>query len=73
MYSYNIGAAVPSVTVKILDGIKLMQPSTDILDRFENMITPLFDWQGVLRKQIEAARQARDRLLPKLMNGEIEV
>ena len=26
-----------------------------------------------LKKQIAAAREARDRLLPKLMSGEIEV
>ena len=73
LYSYNIGAAVPSMTVKILNGIKLLQPSTEILDRFEKIITPLFERQGFLRKQMEAAQQARDRLLPKLMSGELEV
>ena len=73
MYSYNIGAAVPSMTVKILDGIELLQPSEDILDQFEKKVSPLFDRQGILQQQSETAKQARDRLLPKLMSGELEV
>ena len=73
MYSYNIGAAVPSMTVKILDGIKMLQPQAEILDQFEAIITPLFELHGVLRKQMEAAQQARGRLLPRLMSGELEV
>lgn len=73
MYSYNIGAAVPSMTVKILDGIKLLQPQAEILDQFEEKITPIFERMDTLKKQNAAAQQARDRLLPKLMCGELEV
>jgi len=73
MYSYNIGAAVPSMTVKILDGIKMLQPQAEILDQFEDKITPLFERMDTLKKQSEVAQQARDRLLPKLMSGELEV
>ncbi len=73
MYSYNIGAAVPSMTVKILDEIKMLQPSAEILDQFENIITPIFIRMDILNKQSEVAQQARDRLLPKLMSGELEI
>ena len=73
MYSFNIGAAVPSMTVKILDGINVLLPSEEILLRFESVISPMFEKNRVLEKQIETASQARDRLLPKLMSGEIEV
>ena len=73
MYSYNIGAAVPSMTVKILDGINVLLPSVYILDCFEKAIAPLFERSNVLKRQSEAASQIRDRLLPKLMSGEIEV
>ena len=73
MYSFNIGAAVPSMTVKILDGINVLLPSPEILQRFESVISSMFEKKRVLEKQIETASQARDRLLPKLMSGEIEV
>lgn len=71
MYSFNIGAAVPSMTVKILDGIDILQPDEETLFRFEEIINPVFILIEVLEMQIEKLQQARNRLLPKLMNGEI--
>ena len=73
MYSFNIGAAVPSMTVKILDGIQMLFPTRGILERFDAILTPVFECQRVLESRSEFARQARDRLLPKLMSGELTV
>lgn len=73
MYSFNIGAAVPSMTVNILDGIDILLPDKETLLRFEQMVSNLFNQMKLLRKQNEYAGEARDRLLPKLMSGEITV
>ena len=73
MYAMNIGAAVPSMTVKILSGMKLLCPNAEILVQFEKVVDPYFSMIELLRKQIESLTEARDMLLPKLMNGEIEV
>ena len=73
MYAYNIGAAVPSMTVKILDEIAILQPNERILFKFEEMINPFFMKMEALGSQSEKIRQIRDGLLWKLMNGEIEV
>ena len=73
MYAMNIGAAVPSMTVKILDGMKLLYPNAEILAQFENIVSSYFSMIDLLRKQIGLLTEARDMLLPKLMNGEIEV
>lgn len=73
MYSMNIGAAVPSMTVKILDAMDVLIPRQDVLERFDNIVQVYFKKIAVLYKQNEQLRQARDRLLPKLMSGEIEV
>lgn len=73
MYAMNIGAAVPSMTVKILDGMKLLCPSLEILEQFEKLVEPYFSMTELLKKQNESLADARDLLLPKLMNGEIEV
>ena len=73
MYSFNIGSAVPSMTVKILDGIQIPYPTYDVLEKLDALLTPVFDYQQLLEKKSEIARQARERLLPRLMSGELEV
>lgn len=73
MYSFNIGAAVPSMTVKILDGISILLPTEILLEQFEKALSPMFEQKRVLTTQCDLAVQARDRLLPKLMSGELEV
>lgn len=73
MYAMNIGAAVPSMTVKILDGMKILCPAPEILEQFENMVRPFFSMIEILKKKSKFLADARDLLLPKLMNGEIEV
>lgn len=73
MYSFNIGAAVPSMTVKILEGIDILHPTDTVLEQFERITSPIFEMKTILERQIKEAEQARDRLLPKLMTGELEV
>ena len=73
MYAMNIGAAVPSMTVKILGGMKVLCPTPEVLEQFENMVKPFFSMIEILKKENESLADARDLLLPKLMSGEIEV
>ena len=73
MNSFNIGAAVPSMTVNILAGMRLTLPSKYVLDDFEQVASPLFNQKKVLYNEIELATEARDRLLPKLIRGDLEV
>lgn len=68
MNSFNIGAAVPSMTVNILDGMRVLLPTESVLGDFERMVSPFFERKTVLLQQIEAATEARNRLLPVLMN-----
>ena len=73
MYSFNIGAAVPSMTTKILDEMDILLPDKTALAKFETAVSPLFEKKKLLEKQNEQLTEARDRLLPKLMSGEIEL
>ena len=73
MNSFNIGAAVPSMTVNILDGMRVLLPTENILGEFERMVSAFFERKTVLLQQIEAATEARNRLLPVLMSNELEV
>ncbi len=73
MYSMNIGAAVPSMTISILSGMGVLLPTNEISLSFEGTITKYFDEIKNLSSQIRLLTEARDRLLPKLMTGEIEL
>lgn len=64
------GAAQPHVYPKDINALALYCPHNDILDSFESKISYYFDLISSLQKQIHKLFEARDRLLPKLMNGE---
>lgn len=51
----------------------LLLPEEYIMNVFERQAQELHDIIAVKTKQISSLREARDRLLPKLMSGEIEV
>ncbi len=67
------GAAQPHVYAKDINTLKLMIPTEVILELFTEYVTPYFETIKVLQMQIKLSAEARDRLLPKLMSGELEV
>lgn len=48
-------------------------PSTETLPKFQNIIRPIFKKVLATQREIKQLETLRDTLLPKLMNGEIEV
>ena len=73
MYSMNIGAAVPSMTTKILDAMDVVIPDKETLEKFDKLTKTYFNKIKTLQGQNERLKTARDLLLPKLMSGEVEV
>ena len=73
MYSMNIGAAVPSMTTKILDAMDVVIPDKETLEKFDKRAKVYFNKIKTLQGQNERLKTARDLLLPKLMNGKVEV
>ena len=67
------GAAQQNLSPIRTGQIKIAVPSIDVLKLFENRISPVISRMLVLWKQNKYLTQSRDRLLPKLMNNEIEV
>ena len=53
--------------------IQILVPHIDIILKFENIAIKYIQNMICLEKQIAELTQARDRLLPKLMSGEVEV
>lgn len=58
---------------KYLKAEEILIPSVDIAGKFDEYATPIMKKIQILRDQIYNSEQARDRLLPKLMSGELEV
>ena len=69
MYAYNIGAAVPSMTVQILNGIYLLLPDECVRSHFEKMVSPLFELIRTLQVQNQQAEHARNTALSLLMES----
>lgn len=58
---------------KYLKEESILVPSKEIADEFDRYVTPMLLQVQQLRNIADKAAESRDRLLPKLMNGEIEV
>lgn len=56
-----------------LKALEYLLPTSTLLHQFERIVAPMFETVFNLNKQIFVSIQARDRLLPKLMSGEVEV
>lgn len=71
--SMNTGSAVPSMTIDILESLKMLFPKKSVLLDFEIITEPVFQKLYQNNVEIKKLSQLRDTLLPKLMSGEISV
>jgi type I restriction enzyme S subunit len=67
------GATYPAVTASDFEDATLLICSKNIMDEYHEEVNQLFELKYILQKQNSKLREARDILLPKLMNGQIEV
>ena len=73
MESMDVGAALPSMTTNILSNMDVILPSKAILEQFESYLTPMFNAMETLTKENQNLAATRDRLLPRLLSGELKV
>ncbi len=69
----SVGTTMPYVRWKDMRNMLIIIPDEEIAESFNKQIQPIIDNIASLSEQIILLQQARDRLLPKLMSGEIEV
>lgn len=67
------GSTIKFLTKRMLEDIAVFIPDTDTLNAFNSTCDAIQQKIECLKAQINDAQEARDRLLPKLMSGEIEV
>ena len=57
----------------VIENLQILIPTQEILNKAERLFSTIHDKITALNSQIGLFVEARDRLLPKLMSGEIEV
>lgn len=67
------GGVFNTIIVKTFDSICLIAPTQDVLNMFEASVSPIMEQIKTKARQNIILTEARDRLLPKLMSGEIEL
>ena len=72
-HSMNRGSTQPLITQSDLNKIPLVLPSRDMLDKFEDIAGQLMSKYERNITENNRLAELRDTLLPKLMNGEIDV
>ena len=65
------GAAQPHVYAKDINSLSICIPIESVLKSFEGTATKYFDTISSFQSQLRLLTEARDRLLPKLMSGEL--
>lgn len=70
---FTTGSAQPQMTIANMDAVKLLNPTKEVLHRFQMVVEPLFDKVLANDTENQTLAELRDTLLPKLMSGEIRV
>ena len=67
------GATMTNVNKTKFSNIKVLYPTEELVTSYYDFCLPIFDKILNLSVAMQDAQQSRDRLLPKLMSGELEV
>ena len=67
------GSTIKFLTKGMIESLVINKPSTIVLDSFNQIIEPIRTQKENLQTQIRLLTEARDRLLPRMMSGEIEM
>ena len=71
--NYVSGSALPRIVLKDFKRYNIIIPPIDCQDRFNDIISSIYDKIYANEEEITHLTNLRDTLLPKLMSGEIEV
>lgn len=67
------GVAQPKISQGRLNAKKVLIPDKNVVLQYQSFAKPYFDRVLLIEKQNEFLKESRDRLLPELMSGKLEV
>lgn len=69
--SMGQGSAQPNISQKVIKGLKILKPTESIMHRYNSIVEPWLEAMLCYQQMNCRLQEARDRLLPRLMNGSI--
>lgn len=69
----TVGTTFGSITKDELYALPVVIPDKNVIEQFEKMAKPIFDRQMKLGEESNRLTALRDKLLPLLMNGQVEI
>lgn len=73
IFDAQTGSAQPHIYPQHIAELPINKLNEDKILQYERKVTPFFDMMGKNKKENKYLEQLRDTLLPKLMNGEIDL
>ena len=67
------GGVFDTITIRSFNDMNVVLPDDETMSSFLHIVSPMMEQIQILAQKIFALQEARDRLLPKLLSGEIEV
>lgn len=72
LYGYT-GATMTNLSKGKFEKLKILFPKIDLVDSYSKHISPMFEQIQILQQQNTQLRQIRDRLLPRLISGKLQI
>lgn len=67
------GATMTNLSKGKFEKLKILFANNDLVDKYNSLVSPMFEQIQILQQQNTQLRQIRDRLLPRLISGKLEV
>lgn len=71
--SVATGATVPSLRQNNFTSFKFVMPTKELCERFESIVSNIFDLIDKLKEEVENLEKQREILLPRIMSGKLKV
>ena len=69
----STGSTMPIINIDIINNVEIVMPDTDLLNKFENLITPMYEEIYNLQIKNKNLEKILNKLLPLLMSGQIKL
>lgn len=66
-------AAVPGLNREQAYSNKIFFPGEDLVEKFDSLVSPIYQQRRNLQNQVQTLKQTRDLLLPRLISGKLMV
>jgi type I restriction enzyme S subunit len=73
LVNHTTGASYPAVRPEDFERAMALVPQKQMLEHFNEKAEPIYKFISVLEEEMKLLAQARDLLLPRLMNGKVAV